>query len=139
VANLLVVDDSPLVLNLTREILSEAGHQVVTADNPLTLPNLIRHTNFDLALVDLNMPTIQGDVVTTILQRAGLPTSKVVLFSEAPEDELKTLGAVPNCPDRARGPRRKQRKARGASRLLGPVTDEPRRDAPRIGPLATGG
>ncbi|MBK7863898.1 MAG: response regulator [Archangiaceae bacterium] len=86
---ILVVDDSPLVLNLVRETLAEAGYEVTTADNPLILPNLIRHTVFDLALVDLNMPTIQGDVVTTILERAGLPTTRVVLFSEAPAEELR--------------------------------------------------
>lgn len=89
VATILVVDDSPLVLNLVREVLTAAGHQVVTADNPLTLPNLIRRTAFDLALVDLNMPTIQGDVVASILERAGLPVSKVLLFSEAAESELR--------------------------------------------------
>ena len=89
VATILVVDDSPLVLGLVREVLTEAGHRAVVADNPLTLPSLVRHTAFDLALVDLNMPTIQGDVVITILERAGLPSSKVLLFSEAAEDELK--------------------------------------------------
>jgi CheY-like chemotaxis protein len=88
-ARILVVDDSPLVLNLVSATLTEAGHLVVTADNPLTVPSLIRHTAFDLALVDLNMPVIQGDTVISILHRAGLPSSKVVLFSEAPADELR--------------------------------------------------
>jgi CheY-like chemotaxis protein len=93
VATILVVDDSPLVLNLVRIVLSEAGHEVVASDNPLTVPTLVRRTAFDLALVDLNMPSIQGDTVITILDRAGLPANKVVLFSEAPEDQLKTKAA----------------------------------------------
>jgi len=88
-ATILVVDDSPLVLNLVREVLSEVGHTVITADNPLTVPGMVRRTQFDLALVDLNMPAIQGDTVTTILAQAGLMTKRVVLFSEVTEDELR--------------------------------------------------
>ncbi len=88
-ATILVVDDSPLVLNLVREVLTEAGHQVVTADNPLTVPALVRRTKFDLALVDLNMPAIQGDAVTVILEQTELLRKRVVLFSEAAEAELK--------------------------------------------------
>src|SRR5258708_6358844 len=89
VAAILVVDDSPLVLNLVREALSGVGHHVITADNPLTVPGIVRRTQFDLALVDLNMPAIQGDTVTTILAQAGLMTKRVVLFSEAAEEELR--------------------------------------------------
>ena len=89
VASILVVDDSPLVLNLVRLVLGEAGHQVVTADNPLTVPALVRRTKFDLALVDLNMPAISGDTVITILEQSGLLSKRVLLFSEAGEDDLK--------------------------------------------------
>lgn len=88
-ASILVVDDSPLVLNLVREVLTEAGHHVVTADNPLTVPALVRRNTFDLALVDLNMPAISGDTVITILEQADLLSKRVVLFSEAAEEDLK--------------------------------------------------
>lgn len=97
-ASILVVDDSPLVLNLVRLVLGEVGHQVVIADNPLTVPALVRRTKFDLALVDLNMPAISGDTVIKILEEAELLSKRVVLFSEAAESELqekaKACGAL---------------------------------------------
>lgn len=96
VASILVVDDSPLVLNIVKGALMGAGHQVVTADNPLTVPNLARRMQFDLALVDLNMPAISGDTVISILENAGLLSARVVLFSEASEDELKKRAAACN-------------------------------------------
>jgi DNA-binding NarL/FixJ family response regulator len=86
---ILVVDDSPLVLNATRLTLSEAGYEVITTDNPLTLPSVVRKHHIDLALIDLDMPAVTGDLVAEVLVKAGLASAKIVLFSDAKEDELR--------------------------------------------------
>jgi two-component system chemotaxis response regulator CheB len=86
---ILVVDDSPVVLEAVRNTLTDAGHEVLTADNPLIVPAMVRRQRIDLALIDVNMPAVAGDVVTKILAQAGLPGSKIVLYSDISERELE--------------------------------------------------
>ncbi len=79
-----VVDDSPVLLEATSGTLEDAGYQVFAIDNPLMLPSLVRRENPDLIILDLNMPTIRGDDAATIIHRLGVDVSrKVVLYSDA--------------------------------------------------------
>jgi DNA-binding response OmpR family regulator len=78
-----VVDDSPVLLEATCSILEEAGYRVFPVDNPLMLPSLVRRESPDLIILDLNMPTIRGDDAATIIHRLGVDVAKrVVLYSD---------------------------------------------------------
>lgn len=84
---IVIVDDSPVVLEATAAALEEAGYTVIQVLNPLTLPAVMRRERPDLVLLDVKMPAVSGDVAIKILGAAG--EGKVVLYSDLPEAELK--------------------------------------------------
>ncbi|HEY3447910.1 MAG TPA: response regulator [Myxococcales bacterium] len=88
----LIVDDSPVVLEGSAIILEEAGFEVVTLDNPLSVAHAVRKENPQVLLIDLNMPTLNGATVVKILgQRDAGRRTKVVLYSDAPVDQLRRV------------------------------------------------
>lgn len=62
--NILVVDDSPDNVFLIKTILEEEGYVVSTAENGLTALAKITESSFDLVLLDLMMPGMDGYQVT---------------------------------------------------------------------------
>lgn len=89
-AKILMVDDSPVVIEANRMVLEDAGYQVFATDNPLSVAAVMRRENPDLVLIDLNMPAVSGDVVTRIVtQHELVRRTPVVLYSDTPADELK--------------------------------------------------
>lgn len=84
-SKILVVDDSRLILEAVKESLVTDGHQVVLTDNPLEVPHLIREQHPDLVLIDLNMPTMRGNVVARIVRKAFGRAVVVLLHTEVPE------------------------------------------------------
>lgn len=89
-SKILVVDDSRLVLQAIKETLLVCGHDIVLTENPLEVPHLIKQRHPDLVLIDLNMPTMRGDVVARIVRKAFGSEVVVLLHTEAPE-EAKAL------------------------------------------------
>ncbi len=88
-AKILVVDDSQILLESTALALEDAGHEVRTLDNPLSVAAVVRRERPDLMLIDLNMPTLTGDMVTRIVSQYGVTkTMKVILYSDVDESEL---------------------------------------------------
>jgi len=85
-SKILVVDDSRLILEAVKESLVADGHHVVLTDNPLEVPHLIREQHPDLVLIDLNMPTMRGDIVARIVRKAFGRSVVVLLHTEVPEE-----------------------------------------------------
>jgi CheY-like chemotaxis protein len=88
---ILMVDDSEVILEAGRMALEDAGYDVVTADNPLIVANLVRKEHPDLVLIDVNMPAVTGDVVAAIAGQynlAGGSKMPIVLYSDIAESEL---------------------------------------------------
>jgi CheY-like chemotaxis protein len=92
---ILVVDDSPLVLDLAREALEPEGFHVVTNSSWVEVNASIRQHRPDLILLDLMMPSIRGENLCEILKRStfagGIP---IVLFSAKEEEEIRELARV---------------------------------------------
>ncbi|MBI5605326.1 MAG: response regulator [Deltaproteobacteria bacterium] len=58
---ILIVDDELDILELLEMIIAErTSHQVVTTNNPLEVPPLLKHDPFDLLITDLRMPGLSG-------------------------------------------------------------------------------
>jgi DNA-binding NtrC family response regulator len=58
---ILIVDDEPDILELLEMIIGErTPHQVVTTNNPLEVPPLLKGEPFDLLITDLRMPGLNG-------------------------------------------------------------------------------
>lgn len=58
--DVLVVDDDPLANRIAAAALSRAKLNVRTTENPLTALELLTHTHFDLFLLDIEMPQMNG-------------------------------------------------------------------------------
>lgn len=70
-ANILVVDDSPPICSILTMLLEDEGHKVITAFNGSEAINEIERKQFDLAIVDVNLPDSDGiDVLKKIKQRS---------------------------------------------------------------------
>jgi CheY-like chemotaxis protein len=70
--SLLVVDDEPMALILAKQVLSEAGFEVVTAQSGFECLDLFRKRQrpFDLILLDLNLQGMDGmTCLTGVLER----------------------------------------------------------------------
>ncbi|HWZ92579.1 MAG TPA: response regulator [Polyangiaceae bacterium] len=76
---ILVIDDSEIVLEVTRVALEAAGHRVVTHDRAAGCVALILQEKPDLVLMDVNMPHLSGDTIIGVLGKAQ-PTGDTVML-----------------------------------------------------------
>jgi DNA-binding response OmpR family regulator len=60
---ILVIDDEPWMLEVTREALVEKGYQVWTAENPDAAFRVLAEQTIDLVLLDLELPGKNGFAV----------------------------------------------------------------------------
>lgn len=90
-ARILLLDDSPLVLNATREALEPSGHQLTCVSEPAEFFTALEKQKPDLALVDVSMPTLEGDAVVWIARAHQLHGCRIVLYSAKTEAELTAL------------------------------------------------
>jgi len=92
---ILVVDDSPLVLEMTRESLEAEGFRVVTNSSWVEVNASIRQHRPDMILLDLVMPSIRGESLCEILKRSAFAGDiPIVLFSAREEEEIRALAGV---------------------------------------------
>jgi len=57
---ILLVDDHPMNRDLTSRILHKRGHQVDVAENGLLAFEKVQQTSYDILLMDLKMPVMDG-------------------------------------------------------------------------------
>ncbi|MHA7878669.1 MAG: response regulator [Saccharospirillum sp.] len=88
---ILVIDDEAPVRRALRRVLTQAGYEVVEAENSFTAGALVERRQPSLITLDLMMPGIRVDHVFDFLSSqseiAGIP---VVVISAAPESALQS-------------------------------------------------
>ena len=88
----LVIDDDPFMLKIIRELLEKAGFLVLSQGSPSGAAQIIVHERIDAAVIDWNLPGLQGDDVIRVLRSweavRGLP---VLLITGAPEETLERI------------------------------------------------
>jgi len=87
----LVVDDDPDQLELVRRTLSHHGFEVQTHNSALGVTNLVRSSQPDLVLLDVNFPALKGDQVVGLARRHAPQDTKFVLYSASDEARLRAL------------------------------------------------
>jgi len=98
-SKVLVIDDNPDLVDLVEEVLTDDGHMVAKACDPLQGVELARDLHPHLILLDLNMPEVDGWEVLRML-RADVETYQipVAILSVRTDikDKIKALqdGAV---------------------------------------------
>jgi len=91
---ILLLDDSPIALELTLASLEERGYEVAAAPNLAEFRRLLGRFRPDLVLTDLEMPDTSGrEVIRGMKQDLGTDRIPVVLFSSRPDAELARIAA----------------------------------------------
>ena len=89
---ILLVDDSEICRDMAQLMLSQAGFTVMTIDSPLGFSKTLLQERPDLALVDVSMPALNGDLLVSVARPFGVrQRCPIVLFSAQPEDKLAAL------------------------------------------------
>jgi CheY-like chemotaxis protein len=85
---IVVIDDSEIVLEVTRGALEGAGYDVVTHDRPAGCVALILHEKPELVLMDVNMPGLGGDTIVSVLGKAAPTSDTIVLLHSSLSAEV---------------------------------------------------
>jgi DNA-binding response OmpR family regulator len=83
---ILLVDDDPDILTLERKILEREGYAIETADDGAEAMQLLAGTEYDLLLLDIMMPGIDGFEVSRSLQKEQGKKTVPVVFVTARDD-----------------------------------------------------
>ena len=85
----LVVDDSPIVRNLHSVMLKSAGFQVVEAENGYDALEKSHQSRFDLMVVDINMPKMDGFTFCKEVRKTEIhkETPIIIVSTEAEADD----------------------------------------------------
>jgi len=79
---ILIVDDEPSLRRLLREILSEAGFQVITASDTTTALDLLAVNQPDLIIADLMLPQAGGAVfIQQVRSLRGFKETPIMVLS----------------------------------------------------------
>lgn len=88
----LLIDDSPISLHFTSNVLSRAGFEVRSSTDPYELSSVLGGWRPDVILTDVDMPNVTGVELCRMLkssyETAHVP---VVLFSALPPAQLEAL------------------------------------------------
>lgn len=79
----LCVDDNALAIHLLSLILQQQGYDVLTSPDPITAIKILKEGAVDLALLDYEMPQMNGAELAAVVKCSGLAT-RVILFSGSP-------------------------------------------------------
>jgi two-component system chemotaxis response regulator CheY len=88
-AKILVVDDSPTVRMYHRQILESAGHIVDEAENGMEALEKAQQNQYDLYVVDINMPVLDGYSFVRRLREGEGKLAPVIMVST--ESEAKDI------------------------------------------------
>ncbi len=94
-ANVLVVDDDEVVLVAVADLLEEAGYHVVTQQSPIGATRVIVRESIDAAIIDVNLPVMQGDNMVRLLQTWDrVKDIPIVIVSGIAHEKMVALQAV---------------------------------------------
>lgn len=100
---ILVVDDEQAIRDLISEVLNIAGFQVTTASDGVEALNQIRKIEFDLIILDVNLPKVDGFAILESV-RENAPTQPIIMISARTEKDDVTHGLRLGADDYIRKP-----------------------------------
>ena len=87
-SKILTVDNDPFILEFLKDLLSQEGHEVLTAEDGLRAVDILEHEIPDTIFVDLIMPNIDGKRLCKIIRSMRrLENVYLVVLSATLEEE----------------------------------------------------
>ncbi len=98
-AKILAVDDSKTIRDLVSHILTTEKHEVICACDGVEALTFARETSVDLALVDVNMPNMNGlSLVSKLRQLENYKFTPIVMVTTETDEyrkkKARTVGAT---------------------------------------------
>ncbi len=91
-ARILVIDDDEVSSKLTKVRLTGAGFDVTCHHGPFGSLNAIRRGEYDLILLDVRMPALDGSGIMQLIRSTpGLQRTKILLYSSMDPEDLARL------------------------------------------------
>lgn len=87
----LVADDDPAIRMLVARVLVRQGYEVLTATDGADAITQLDQSRFDLLVLDLMMPRVDGIGVIAHLQKRGATTPPILVMTAAVPDILRRL------------------------------------------------
>ena len=95
--SILIADDNEINQVVAKALLEDIGFDVAQANNGREAVDMALHHQFDLILMDLNMPQMNGDEASNILRNHSISTPIIAFTAAVVKDELeKALAAGMN-------------------------------------------
>ena len=94
VPRVLVIDDDQAILRMLRLCMSTAGMTVVTADGGRTALQSLDQDNFDVIVLDLQMPDMDGRAFYHEMTSSGHAEPVIILSAYGAEAARRQLGAA---------------------------------------------
>lgn len=96
---ILIAEDSSVILNLTKKILVQQNFEIETVKNGKDVLDKVTNDTYDLILMDINMPIMDGmETTKRIRESKNKELSKIPIFaitgnaSNYSIDEFKAIG-----------------------------------------------
>ena len=96
-SNILIVDDDVPTLNLIKEAIEQAGYNAIAESHSSKVSHMIENMNLDLAIVDLDMPEINGyDLIKQIKSKPAFANLPIIIYTgkENYKDDLKKIDGM---------------------------------------------
>jgi two-component system OmpR family response regulator len=91
-----VVDDDAEQIELLERLLATEGIDVTGISSPIGASNVVRKFEPDVVLIDVNIPSLSGDRLLSLLRRNAPEQTRLVLFSACDESRLRSLALEAN-------------------------------------------
>ena len=96
-SNILIVDDDIPTLNLIKEAVEQAGFNTVAEHQSSKVISMIENMNLDLAIIDLDMPVVNGfDLIKMIKSNKKFTKLPIIIYTgkESYQDDLKKINGL---------------------------------------------
>ena len=89
--HILLAEDNVINQKVACALLGKAGHTIAVADNGVQAVAAVRQENFDLVLMDMHMPEMNGMEATREIRQLPLPAGRTPIVALTAADSLSDM------------------------------------------------